>query len=434
MKVPRLSPRETVEHACSAGFTGVVLWSALLRGIQVLALRVDLLAVVLVVAVTEAVVSATLFTLLTAGSGLLLAAQVSLGGRGDAPTPTDERVTAVVPVYRDSEVLHRSVESLLASTQPVRVVVACEPDDSASLARARELARDRPVEVFVNDVTPGSKAGAVNAAVSVADATYVAVFDADERVHPEFLAAAVDRLEDGAEAVQGRTVPGATGFVEALSYVESVLLSYAGRRPLYLLTDFRMAASRAVVFERAAFERVGGYDETLLTEDYEFAHRCYREGVEVEELVGYPSRIEAAHSLVDWWGQRKRWMTGYVQTAHHLLGSAIPPRSHRDELSVVVAAGTLLGSLLMVGLAAKLFVLVALGGAPWVLMPLGSLALAVGAVRLADRANGAVDRLGWRWLLVPALLPVFGIAAIKALFEYLLSWDGDWYRVAKTDA
>jgi hypothetical protein len=29
------------------------------------------------------------------------------------------------------------------------------------------------------------------------------------------------------------------------------------------------------------------------------------------------------------------------------------------------------------------------------------------------------------------LLPVYSLSAIKAVFEYVVSWDGEWYHVTK---
>ena len=50
-----------------------------------------------------------------------------------------------------------------------------------------------------------------------------------------------------------------------------------------------------------------------------------------------------------------------------------------------------------------------------------------------DARAGIVDTVGWRWLLVPLVFPLYSLAALKSLVEYLFSWDGEWYRVAKGD-
>ena len=409
--------------------SGVFLWG-FVQGHYALTLRVEFAFAVLVVVLLQAVISSLMFT---GFIGLSTTAFLwsLLRGRGPAPVESGPSVTAIVPVYGDAAVLHRSVESLLDSEyDDLSIRIVCEPDDERSIERARKLAAKAGVEYLVNTGAPGSKAGAINYATEVTDSDLVAVFDADEAVHPEFVGRAVARLDD-CEVVQGRTVPQPDGFVEELAYYESVLLSYVGRRLLYLVTDFRMAASRAVVMERSVLSRVGGYDESMLTEDFDFAYECYKRRIDVDEQLAAPSRIEAAHSLRDWWGQRKRWMTGYAQTLHKLVAEVRPVTDYRNLLSAAICASTVIGSLLMLSLLSKFVVLFLAGEEGLFLLPIVVVLSATAAVRLYDRRAGTVDGFGFGWALVPLIFPLYSLTAIKAVIEYLFSWDGDWYSVEK---
>jgi cellulose synthase/poly-beta-1,6-N-acetylglucosamine synthase-like glycosyltransferase len=375
------------------------------------------------------------FSVLFFGAFILVSAAVFMAGLGrssDIGLVTDAgHVTAIVPVYRDANVLERSVRSLLESDyEDLSVLVVCEPDDPATQERAAKLATNEDVDYLVNTRTPGSKAGAINHAVEETDGEYVAVFDADERVDERFVPAAVAKLRDS-DVVQGRTVPEPTGLVESFAYYESVLLNYVALRLLYVCTEFRMAASRAVVLRREALAAVDGYDEGMLTEDFAFAHQCYRERLDVTELLAYPSRIDAAHSLRDWWGQRKRWMTGYAQVLHHLLASVRPLTDYRNPLSAVIGAVTVLGSLFMLTVLSKFAVLLAVGANLLFVVPLAAIAGVTYLIHWSDHARGTVSRPGWPGLLVPLVLPVYSLAAVKAVFEYLFTWTGEWYRVSK---
>jgi glycosyltransferase involved in cell wall biosynthesis len=340
------------------------------------------------------------------------------------------RVAAIVPSYGDANALHRSVESLLDGEYgDVHVYVVCEPGDEATLARADSLADRGRVTRLVNDRNPGSKAAAVNYAVDATDAPYVGVFDADERVHPRFLASAVAGLDD-AEVVQGRTFPRPDGVLETVAYYESVLLGYLSHRLISLATGFNMVASNVVVMRRSAYERVGGYDPAMLTEDFDFAFRCYEASVSVREAFAYPSEIEGAHTIRDWWGQRKRWMTGYAQVFHRLLGSARPGEP-RSVASLAFCGGALLGNVLVLSLVAQVAAILA-AGTGWVLaVTFGSVWGVAALSRLLDSRQGNVDRVGLGWLLVPFVLPLYSLAAIKGIVDYPLSWEGEWYRVEK---
>lgn len=382
------------------------------------------------VSVLQAVVACFTLSGLFAVSAVVLVGQLALSDADRVPT-TGPDVTAVVPVYDDASVLSRSVRSLLESRyDDLSVCIVVERDDEASRKRARALASHDRVDVLVNTRYPGSKAGAVNYAAEATDSEHIAVFDADERVDPRFVATAVAKL-DGCDVVQGRTIPEPEGIVETVAYYESVVLGDLSQRLLSVVTDFTMAASRTVVMRRAAFEAVGGYDPAMLTEDYAFAFDCYEADLDVVEQFEHASTIEAAHTPTDWWGQRKRWMTGYAQVLHSKVTGCLSPRNYRTYLSPLICAGSVLGNLFMLQLVSKAAVLVVNGGANWMLLPASTLVGAALALRAYDASRCRLDGLGFGYVLMPVILPLYSLAGTKAFVEYALSWDGEWYSVSK---
>lgn len=418
------------DRAGSATIAIAIVGFGLLQGMTPpISIQFDIVIWTVSFVVLPAALSLFSFSGFLSASGLVLFVGLL---RDDTPTAVPRRgpqVDAIVPVYRDGDALHRSVESLLASDyEDLDVYVVCEPDDEASIERARELAICERVHCLVNTNAPGSKAGAINVAAEQTDGEYIAVFDADERVDPAFVATAVARLES-CDVVQGRTVPQPDGTIESVAYYESVLLGKLSHRLVGLLTGFRMAASRAVVMRRDAFECVDGYDPTMLTEDFDFAVRCYEAGLDVREAFDCPSRIEAAHSLDDWWGQRKRWMTGYAQVLHR-QSTSLRPRV-RSLLAFGVAAGTVLGNMLMLSLVSKVAVLALVGANVALAVPLATVVGIALAVRMYDLKHGLVSDVGVGWLLAPLVLPIYSLAGIKGTVEYCLSWDGEWYHAVK---
>jgi GT2 family glycosyltransferase len=408
------------------------------------------------VVVPQAAVACLSISGLFCTSALVLFGQLARSRPDESLPTTGPEVAAVVPVHRDAAALGRSVESLLGSSyDDLHVYVVAEPGDEASIQRAREYTTDDRVTLLVNTRYSGSKAGAINYAAEETDTDCLAVFDADERVHPRFVAAAVADIEE-CDVVQGRTVPEPDGVVETVAYYESVLLGDLSQRLLTALTGFTMAASRAVVMRREAFETVGGYDPGMLTEDYDFAFRCYEADLDVREQLAYASTVEGAHTAVDWWGQRKRWMTGYAQVLHHLLpirsataagghGSASEHDAdsggtssecggfgdYRSLLSPLICGASVLGNLFLLSLVSKAVVLVQTGALVWLALPVATLASAALALRVHDARVGRLDGIGFGWLLAPAVLPLYGLVAVKATVEYPLSWGGEWYSVAK---
>ncbi len=418
--------RGRADQIIFSALAAAVIVGQLFLGFEIITVRLHFV----VVSVLQAFLATLSFTGFISLSGLFFLGQ--LVDRPRVPrVEASEAVTAIVPVYRDANVLSTSVTSLVASSHPVDVTVVCEPGDRPSIDEAERLAASfDAVSVLENTRYPGSKAGAINYAVEQTDAAYIGVFDADERVHPAFVEHAAARLED-VEIVQGRTVPRPDGLLESLAYYESVLLSYVGRRLLYAVTGFRMAASRAVLFRRDAFDAVGGYDPAMLTEDYYFGYQCYTAGLSVREQLHFPSTIESAHTVTDWWGQRKRWMRGYMQVLHRLAVDATTPRSYRSLLAVAICGSSVIGGVMLLSLPAKFLVLLGIGAGRLLAVPLGAVIAVAAAVRYLDYRRGTLDGMGLSWLLSPLLFPLYGFAAIKAVVEYTVEGAGEWYQVQK---
>ncbi|MFC7165431.1 glycosyltransferase [Halospeciosus flavus] len=372
--------------------------------------------------VHEAVFAYTSFTAFVLVSGVLFARKFV----EPSPDPLDERVTAIVPTYEDAAVLHHSVESLATADHPVDVVVVCEPDDPEGRETAEGFAEEyATVEVLVNP-RPGSKAGGVNAAVERADTDYFGVFDADQSIRSGFFDEVTGHLRAD-DVVQARFVPRPDGHVESLAYDEFTLFGHCFRQLLYALTGFRMATSKALVFSRDAIDTVGGYDPEMVSEDYDFAHRCYLNRVDVKMRYTTVVDEEAAHTLRDWWGQRKRWMTGNTQVLHRLL-TELPENAddHRYYLSLAVGVMSVGGAAFLVSLVPKALVLIELGKPHVAVLPLVAIYLVALGVRLADDRD-----LGAWFVLTPLVLPFFSLITTKAIAEYCFDFEGEWFAVEK---
>jgi hypothetical protein len=124
-------------------------------------------------------------------------------------------------------------------------------------------------------------------------------------------------------------------------------------------------------------------------------------------------------------------MTGYVQVLHDLVGDCRAPRNYRTLLSPFICAGSVLGNLFMLSLVSKAAVLVVQGAASWLALPVLTLVASALAMRVYDTRAGRFDAVGVGWLAMPVILPLYSLVGIKAAVEYLVTWDGEWYSVAK---
>jgi hypothetical protein len=124
-------------------------------------------------------------------------------------------------------------------------------------------------------------------------------------------------------------------------------------------------------------------------------------------------------------------MTGYAQVLHARVMTCFSPQNYRTVLSPLICAGSVLGNLFMLQLVSKAAVLVANGGTGWMALPAATLVGSALALRAYDTHAGRLDDIGIGYVLMPAVLPLYSLAGIKAIVEYLVSWDGEWYSVAK---
>jgi hypothetical protein len=380
----------------------------------------------------EGVVSVVIFTAVVGVTGAIVVFDAWTSRNAD-PVYDGPEVRAVVPAYRDADVLNVSVDSLLKTEyENLSVGIAVEPDDPETRQRARELAEEHDaVDCFVNG-NPGSKGTAINHVVSETDAEYYAVFDVDERVSPGFIPTAMGELTRDADVFQGRRVPRATGAVETLAYCERLVV-HAGYA-FGELFSFTNCLSASTVFTREAFETVGGYEDSL-TEDIEFAHACYRAELNVVHDRSATNTMEAPHTLRDLWGQRKRWRIGHVEVFQSRVRESLTGDVSLDDIGSVGRASAAMvgGALLLVGIS-QIAVLAYQGVLSALLVPYGVSLGFVGAVWAKDTHDGRIGLPSPTVFLMPVIYAGHGGLTVKSFLEYYLTWEGEWYQVTKTES
>jgi cellulose synthase/poly-beta-1,6-N-acetylglucosamine synthase-like glycosyltransferase len=422
--------RYTMQKLVERGLFAVIVVGALVYGfISGWSLTEYLLrfsTVVVEVVLLDAATSNIVFTAFLSVTGILLLIEVCWPNTHPYNTDAGDMI-AVVPVHNDAEALHKSVETLQQSAyEHLRVIAVCEPGDEKSQAAAEEL----NCEVVVNN-HPGSKAGAVNTVFEETDADLYAIFDADETVDADFLPTAAGYIEDRDwDVFQGRRIPRPTGVVEAFSYAERAVFHAAYK--FTELSGLLNARSSSTVMRRSVWEQVDGYDE-LLTEDWDFPHKCFRAHVAVKQDRSCANHMEAPHTWKDFWGQRKRWRIGQVQLFHKALTGGYENNfSYRGLVSTGnLFLGVIIG-LFLVALIPKFFILLFIGAETVYAAPIAVSILLVVLLSMRDTVSAGTPFIGWPVLLTPFVFVFTGVVAVKAVLEYIFTWEGEWYEVEKS--
>lgn len=191
-------------------------------------------------------------------------------------------VSVVVPVRNEAEHLDRAVSSILAQEypRPFDVCLAIAPsDDDTEAVAARLSADDGRVTVVANPagVTPA----ALNAAIGATSGSIVVRVDGHAELSQGYIRRAVETMcRTGAVNVGGRQVPDpSTPFEAAVASATSSWLGTGG-------AAYRIGGAAGPVdtvylgvFDRAAGDLVGWFDETLIrNQDYELNIRLRNAG------------------------------------------------------------------------------------------------------------------------------------------------------------
>jgi cellulose synthase/poly-beta-1,6-N-acetylglucosamine synthase-like glycosyltransferase len=273
---------------------------------------------------------------------------------------------------------------------------------------------------------PQTKPRALNYGLARARGTYVVVYDAEDRPHPEQLKAAVDVFNsDGPEtACLQAPLVGVPAVGSWLARQWS--LEYAIQFGLIVPALARLGLPVALGgtsnhFRRTALVRAGGWDAWNVTEDADLGLRLARLGYRVGAIQSPTLEAPPEEARV-WRGQRSRWLKGYMQTWCVLMRgrNEAPGLKPLGFLSVQLTLGAAILSAMVHG-PWSLWCVACLLSPDLSLGPFGLLALilslATGALS-ASLAPGVWNRQRLTDILtLPFYWPLQTLAMIRALWS-----------------
>ena len=186
-----------------------------------------------------------------------------------ASNPPRPAVDAVVITWNRWELSERCIEHLFASTVDVHVIVVDNGSEDGTPDRVRERFPQAELIEFSENRGYGA---AANAGAERATAEFVSIVNSDALVAPDYfeLVLARMRADDRVGFAAGLSINPATGLVDAAGAIFDVSLNWApyleGVAPEEAVVDEKVLGSPpsdALVFRRAAFARVGGFDSEI---------------------------------------------------------------------------------------------------------------------------------------------------------------------------
>lgn len=248
----------------------------------------------------------------------------------DSGSMTQHRVTIIVPVYNEEEVIFSALRSLLALDYPAFDILVV---DDGSTDRTREVAST--LEGTYGSVTlrvvtrpNGGKAAALNTGISLATTPYVLCMDGDSRLAPGTLRSAMRHFADplvGAVAGNVKVVNRNNIWtrLQALEYIEGLNLA---RRAQGFMRVVNIIPGPIGVFRRDVLWSVGGYDNDTFAEDADLTLKIISAGWHVPYEERAIAWTEAPEFFLDLIRQRYRWTRGILQALRKRTALLSSPR------------------------------------------------------------------------------------------------------------
>ncbi len=231
--------------------------------------------------------------------------------------------TILCPLYREAAVVPDLIAALSRLDYPtdaLDILLLVEADDSETVS-ASQAAADGASHIKVINIPPcrpRTKPKALNVGLAEARGSLVAVYDAEDRPHPQQLRAAIAAFEEGGETLACVQAPLSIDNTEASWISRQFAAEYAiqFREMLPLLARLNLPlplGGTSNHFRTETLRRAGGWDPFNVTEDANLGYRLARDGYRID-VIGPPTLEEAPVTLGAWLNQRTRWIKGHMQT------------------------------------------------------------------------------------------------------------------------
>jgi cellulose synthase/poly-beta-1,6-N-acetylglucosamine synthase-like glycosyltransferase len=353
------------------------------------------------------------------------------------------RYTVMVALYREAGIARQLVSSLRRLDWPTSLLdikLVCEADDRETIAALKAQALGSEFEIVeVPPLGPRTKPKALTYALAAACGEFLAIYDAEDRPHPQQLREAYARFRAAPPDLACLQAPLIITNARAswLSALFSLEYSALFRGVLPMLGRSRMPlplGGTSNHFRTDVLRQAGGWDPFNVTEDADMGLRLYRLGYRADVLQRQTLE-DAPESLSIWTAQRSRWFKGWLQTWLVLMRD--PQRLVREMgFAPFLTFQLMVGGMLLSSLLHPLIVVfLGLGAFSMFQVPARDIPLHVLSLFIIDFVNilgsyliflglgigSMIDHekrlVGWRWTAVPLYWLMTSFAAWRAVIE-----------------
>jgi glycosyltransferase XagB len=357
--------------------------------------------------------------------------------------------TVMLPARHEEEVIQATIGRLANVNYPanlLQVLVICSADDEGTISRAEEKikrlrrAGRANVDIVVFSDGPVNKPHGLNAALPHAVNDVVTIFDAEDDMHPDIFNVVNTVMEDEhVKVVQAgvQLMNFDSSWYSALNVLE-YFFWFKSRLHYHAKLGAIPLGGNTVFFDRGLITRLGGWDETNLTEDADIGLRLSAAGERIRVVYDdrYVTKEETPPTLAQFIRQRTRWSQGFLQTLRKGVWRELPTGKQRRLAFYTLAfpqGQALLGLYFVFSiitmLSFKTPVLVALISFIPVLMLLAHLLISVIGLHEFAGAHGlraspsVVVGLAIAWIPYQLVLAYAALRAVRRQARGVVNWE-----------
>ncbi|WP_245440277.1 glycosyltransferase family 2 protein [Neorhizobium sp. T25_13] len=351
--------------------------------------------------------------------------------------------TVMVALYREAAVAEQLMASLGRLDWPpslLDIKLICEADDEETIAALKALKPASHFEIVeVPPAAPRTKPKALTYALGAARGEFLAIYDAEDKPHPQQLREAYARFRTSPVAIACLQAPliinnARESWISALFSLEYCGL-FRGLLPMLARRQMPLPLGGTSNHFRAdALRAAGGWDPFNVTEDADLGFRLYRLGYRAD-VITRQTVEDAPTTMRVWLGQRSRWFKGWLQTWLVLMRD---PRRLIGEMGFrgFCILQLMIGGMLVSSLLHPLIVVFMGVGTYYMLeAPVDEIPAGVLLLFIVDTINILGSYLiflglgrgpmieherrlvGWRWIGVPLYWMMTSVAAWRAVIE-----------------
>lgn len=222
-------------------------------------------------------------------------------------------ISFLIPCYNDGSTVAGTIQSILAIRDPatIEIVVANDASTDNSAAILDGLRNQYPIQVVHNPVNLG-KAETLNRLAKRARHDLIVFVDADTCLNRVALNDMTTRLahDPNLGAVSCPYRPANRGWLPRLQSIDYSMISVL--QGAYNYISGLALWGGCIAVRKAAFEEVGGFSLSAITEDVNLAYMLNRTGWRVEQSM-IPVESHVPDTCRGWIKQKIRWTAGGFQ-------------------------------------------------------------------------------------------------------------------------